>query len=93
MRMMGLSDFNYWLSWFIFYAIIVTIISLISTGIICSSVFAHSNWGLIFLFFWGFGISLFGYIVFIQAFFTTPRTASIISILIYFFTSFADYAV
>ncbi|CDW85063.1 abc transporter family protein [Stylonychia lemnae] len=67
MRMMGLSDFNYWLSWFIFYSIVVTIISLVSTGIICS--------------------------IFIQSFFTTPRTASIISILIYFFTSFADYAV
>ena len=63
--MMGLSDTNYWLSWFIFYAIIVTIISVISTIIICSKVFAYSNWGLIFLFFWGFGISLFGYIVFI----------------------------
>lgn len=93
MRMMGLSDINYWLSWFIFYTCIVTIISLVSTGILCSNVFKYSNWGLIFIFFWGFGISLFGYIIFIQSLFTNPRTASIVSILIYFFTSFADYAV
>eukprot|EP00347_Sterkiella_histriomuscorum_P006793 403351411 len=59
MRMMGLSDVNYWLSWFIFYSSIVTIIS----------------------------------IFFIQSLFTNPRTASVMSILIYFFTSFADYAV
>ena len=65
MRMMGLSDTTYWLSWFFFYAIIVTIISLVSTILICSKVFPNSNWGLIFLFFWLFGISLFGYIVFI----------------------------
>lgn len=93
MRMMGLSDVNYWLSWFIFYAIIVTIISISSTAILCTRVFANSSWWLIFLLFWGFGISLFGYIVFIQSLFTNARTASIMSILIYFFTSFADYAV
>lgn len=93
MRMMGLSDTIYWLSWFIFYTIIVTIISIASTAIICSKVFPHSNWGLILLFFWLYGMSLFGYIIFIQSLFSVPRTASIMSILIYFFTSFLDFTV
>jgi hypothetical protein len=93
MRMMGLSDTTYWASWFVFYTIIVTIISLLSTFMICFKVFPHSNWLLIFLLFWLFGMSLFGYIMFIQSLFSVPRTASIMSILIYFFTSFLDFTV
>lgn len=91
--MMGLSDVNYWLSWFIFYFIIVTIIGLTSSLILCTTIFTHSSWYLIFFFIWGLGISLFGYVIFIQSLFTNPRTASLMSILIYFFTYFADYAV
>ena len=93
MRMMGLTDTIYWTSWFIFYTIIVTIISLVSTIIITTKVFPHSNWGLILLFFWLFGMSLFGYVMFCQSLFSNSRVASIFSVLIYFFTSFLDFAV
>ena len=93
MKMMGLSDTIYWLSWLIFYSIIVTVISGISTLLICIKVFAHSNTALIFLFFWSFGMSLFGYVMFFQSLFSSAKLASIFSVLIYFFTSFLDFAV
>lgn len=34
MRMMGLNDFSYWLSWWIYYFIIVTIISILVTAVL-----------------------------------------------------------
>ena len=39
MKMMGLTDFPYWLSWFVYYFAIMTIISLVSLLIVSGSVF------------------------------------------------------
>jgi ATP-binding cassette subfamily A (ABC1) protein 3 len=88
MRMMGLSDFAYWLSWFLYYLMVSTIISLCCTIILCTKVFPHSNWGLIFLFFWLYGISLFGFCMLVSPFFYKARVASIVSSLVFFFTFF-----
>lgn len=60
MKMMGLTDFSYWLSWFTYYVIIVTLITILCLIILGPVVFKNSNIGYIFLFFWIFGISLFG---------------------------------
>lgn len=88
MRMMGLSDASYWLSWFTYYLIIVTIISVLCIIILSANVFKYSNRGLIFLYFWVYGMSLFGLCIFLQAFFSTARVAAITGTLIYFGTSF-----
>lgn len=65
MRMMGLNDFSYWLSWWVYYFIIVTIISLLVTAVVSFRVFKFSNKGLLFLVFWIYGLSLFGLAVFL----------------------------
>jgi hypothetical protein len=88
MRMMGLSDASYWLSWFTYYLIIVTIISVLCIIILSANVFKYSNRGYIFLYFWVYGMSLFGLCIFLQAFFSTARVAAITGTLIYFGTSF-----
>ena len=88
MRMMGLMDSSYWLSWLCYYLIIVTIISGLSVLIIAFSVFPHSNKGYIFLYFWMYGVSLFGFSIFISSFFSRARVAAITGTLIYFGTSF-----
>jgi hypothetical protein len=38
MKMMGLVDFSYWLSWFFYYLIIVTIISGLCIGVLSINV-------------------------------------------------------
>lgn len=91
--MMGLKDAPYWLSWFIYYASIVTVISFSSLLILKINVFVHSNPLLLFLFFWIYGISLFGFILVIQALFNSALVASIAGTLIYFSTSFIDFAI
>ena len=93
MKMMGLNDFSYWLSWWVYYFIIVTIISALVILILSFNVLKYSNVGLVFLFFWIYGLSLFGLAVFLQAFFSKARIAAISGTLVYFGTSFINVAV
>jgi len=65
MKMMGMQDSSYWLSWFFYYFIIVTFISVISVLTLSANVIVVSDKGIIFAFFWIYGMSLFGLIVFL----------------------------
>jgi hypothetical protein len=93
MKMMGLSDLSYWLSWACYYFIIVTIITVLIIIVLSPTVLEYSNKGMIFVIFWVYGLSLFGLSVFLSSFFSTARAASITSTLIYFGTSFVNQAV
>lgn len=65
MKMMGLNDFSYWLSWWIYYIVITTVISGLCIGVLSINVLKYSNKGLVFLIFWVYGNSLFGLAVFL----------------------------
>lgn len=93
MKMMGLNDFSYWLSWFVYYLIIVTIISVLCIIVLSFNVIKYSNKGLIFLFFWVYGVSLFGLCIFLQSIFSRARIASISGTFVYFVTSFINFVV
>jgi len=93
MKMMGLSDFSYWLSWWSYYFIVVTLISVFCLIILSINVFVNSNKGVIFLFLWVYGNSLFGMCVLLQSFFSKARVAAITGTLVYFGTSFINQAV
>ena len=86
MRMMGLTDFPYWLSWFVYYTTIITVLCFIMT-LILTPVLASSNKFLVFLNIWIFGLSLFSFGIFISAFFSNGKAASIAGCFIYYFTS------
>mmetsp|Transcript_40629 Transcript_40629/g.29239 ORF Transcript_40629/g.29239 Transcript_40629/m.29239 type:complete len:223 (-) Transcript_40629:4084-4752(-) len=88
MRMMGLSDVPYWLSWFTYYTITSTFISVFGWAILCINVIEYSGKIYILGYFWLYGMSLFGFIVFIQAFFSRSMYAGIFGTLIYFGSSF-----
>lgn len=93
MKMMGLTDFSYWLSWWVYYLIIVTIISGLVIIVLSFNVLKYSNRGLVFLIFWIYGLSLFGLAIFLQSFFFNARVAAIAGTLVYFGTSFINTAV
>ena len=93
MRMMGLQDFAYWSSWYSYYTMINTAISLISWAILYFLVFSKTAWWLILAMLWLFGQSLFGIILITQAIFSKPRAAAITSSLIYFGFSMFQYFV
>jgi len=92
-RMMGMTDLPYWLSWFTFYTIQNTIISFIAWAALCINVIGNSNKGLIFLYIWLFGESIFGQIVLLQACFQKSKYAGITSSIIYFGLLFASFPV
>ena len=93
MRVMGMSQASYWLSWFIWFMAICSIIAGSSTLITKYEVLPHSNPGLIFSYFWLYGLSLFGYGVLMSSLFSSAMIASLTSNLLYFFTHLCDYAV
>ena len=93
MKMMGLNDFSYWLSWWVYYMVITTIISGLCIGVLSINVLKYSNRGLVFLIFWVYGLSLFGLAVFLSSFFSRARVAAIAGTLVYFGTSFINVAV
>lgn len=88
MKMMGLSDSSYWLSWISFYACIVTLISAIVVmqlrGVI------KTEMSLMFAIVWLYGMSLFGYALIVQSFFSKARTAGGFVAVAYFVSSFFD---
>ena len=83
MRMMGMRDTSYWLSWFWYHTIISFLISVaiafMSGYWIFSEVTVMSIWVLFFLY----GQAIFGLILFIQSLFTQARTAAIMCVLFY----------
>ena len=86
MRMMGLTDFPYWMSWFLYYTIIMTFLCIIMTCILIK-VFDATNKLVVFIHIWMFGMSLFSFGVFISAFFSNGKAASIVGCFMYYFTS------
>ena len=58
MKMMGMTDLSFYLSWCISYLVIYTILCLINASILTAAVFTHSNWFFIFLYLWIFCIVL-----------------------------------
>jgi len=88
MKMMGLTDSSYWLSWLTYFAMVVTMISLISTAMLANLL--KTDTSVVFVLFWLYGMSLFGYCLIIQSLFDKARTAGGFVATIYFIASFFD---
>ena len=55
MRIMGMTDLPYWLSWFVFYTVINTIVTTLCWSILMIKVINYSNPMYVWLFFWLYG--------------------------------------
>jgi hypothetical protein len=84
MRMMGLGDFAYWLSWLIHFTTINTVISVLAWVILCINVIKASNPFLILPLIWLYGQSLFAQIILVQSFITKSQYAGVAVTLVYF---------
>mmetsp|Transcript_18708 Transcript_18708/g.25274 ORF Transcript_18708/g.25274 Transcript_18708/m.25274 type:complete len:151 (-) Transcript_18708:975-1427(-) len=60
MRIMGMTDLPYWMSWFVFYTITNTVVTTIAWATLLPAVINFSNIGYIWLFFWLYGEAIFG---------------------------------
>lgn len=87
MKIMGLTDFPYWLSWLSYYVVITTIQCIVMV-LILIPVFEYSNLFLIFLYLWLYGMTMFAFGLFIGSFFSTAKTAAIVGTMAFYITSF-----
>jgi ATP-binding cassette, subfamily A (ABC1), member 3 len=84
MRMMGMTDFPYWLSWFVYYTLLSTVISVIAWATLCINVIRYSNPWLMLLFFWLYGQATFGQIIIMQSTFSRSKFSGLVSCIVYF---------
>jgi hypothetical protein len=87
MRMMGMKETPYWLSWFWYHTCISFIISLAIALIAGYKIFSFTTIFTIWLLFFLYGQAIFGIILTVQSMFTQARTAAIMCVLIYLGTS------
>ena len=79
MRIMGMSDVAYWLSWFLTYAIILLLASLILTGILVSvRVFSDSSYVLLAIILYLYGLSIIMFAFMVTPFFKVAKTAGVV---------------
>ena len=83
MRMMGMSDSSFYLSWIIYYLLVTFVISLICNLILKASIFKHSDYFLMFLVHWIYGISLIFQGIFVTSFFTNSKMGVVFGIVLF----------
>lgn len=88
MRMMGLTEFSYWFSWALYWILINTYISIVSVIILAVYLIHFSQLWYIWLMLWIYGMALFGFVIFAQAFFQKARNAAIFTSISYLALSF-----
>ena len=86
MKMMGLKDRAYWLSWFAYYIIICIAIVSVCPGVLYSNVYQYTSYFLWWLIYFLFGMAIFSFGLFLAALFNKARIASITGTMIYFAT-------
>lgn len=84
MRMMGMTDISYWLSWFTYYSFVNLLVSTLSWLILNFAVFNHTNGFLVWILLWLFGQSLFSLILLAQSLFSRARQAAYVTTSLYF---------
>ena len=84
MRIMGMTDLPYWMSWFVFYTVVNTIVTTLSWGILTINVLSYTKTFYIWIFFWLYGQAVFGQIVLLQSLFSRSKYAGIVSTVVYF---------
>jgi ATP-binding cassette, subfamily A (ABC1), member 3 len=89
MKIMGLTDAPYWLSWFTYYAIINTILC-VTMLLIMLGIYEYSNYFLLFMYLWLYGMTMFSYGVFVSAFFSSGKTAAIVATMLFYLSSFIN---
>lgn len=83
MRMMGLNEIAYWASWLLYYSIINIVVASMCTIMLYATLFKHSQPLIVWLFFFMYGLALFGFVTFVQAFFFNSRYGAVFAAILY----------
>jgi len=92
MKIMGLMDLPYWLSWYTLYITIYFVIAVLCT-LVSIPIFAHSNIFVVFLMYFLYGLSCIAFSMLIISFFTRAKTAILVGVLVFFITYFVIFTI
>ena len=84
MRMMGMKDYAYWLSWYVYYTAVSTCIVFLAWLVLLINVMDHSNSFLVLVFMIFYAQAVFGQIIFLQSMFESSKYSGLVGTLIYF---------
>ncbi len=84
MRIVGITDSTYFTSYFVFYGIMQAVIAFIGMAISCGSLFPTTNYLLLSLFFFLFGLAIYPIALIMCALFQRPSVAKIIGFVGFF---------
>lgn len=93
MKMMGLSEFAYNMSWLITFLTQLTLVSGLITGVTADSVFEYSDKSYVFLFFFAFSLAIMSFCFLLASIFQKAKTAALLGPLLFFAAFFPSYAV
>ncbi|EAR97153.2 ABC transporter family protein (macronuclear) [Tetrahymena thermophila SB210] len=85
MKIMGMSTASFYISWVLYYLIIFVLTSILVATILKTAIFKHSDWSVLFVWHFLFGISLLFQSLFITTFFTKARIGNIAAMLFFLF--------
>lgn len=92
MKMMGLTDSAYNLSWLITTFLQMTFISILITLVTGGSVFEYSNKVYVFIYFEAFSLAVINMCFLLSTFFSRSKSASLLGPMIFFASFFPYYA-
>mmetsp|Transcript_24372 Transcript_24372/g.21540 ORF Transcript_24372/g.21540 Transcript_24372/m.21540 type:complete len:1036 (+) Transcript_24372:413-3520(+) len=84
MKIMGLKSSAFFFSWFIFYFIIFTLVSFLSSLVFFGTFLEYSNFGLIFLWHWFFSLATMAMGFFSTAFFSKAKVGNVFAFVLAF---------
>ena len=84
MRMMGMLDKAYWLSWYVYYSIISTLIVVLAWCVLLINCIKYSNPFLVLVFMLLYAQAVFAEIIFLASLFEKSKYSGIVGTLIYF---------
>jgi ATP-binding cassette, subfamily A (ABC1), member 3 len=93
MRMMGLTEFAYNLSWLITTTIQMSLVSLLIVLVTSTTVFEYSDKILVFLYFFAFSLAVINMCFLMAPFFSRSKVASLMGPMLFFASFFPYYAV
>jgi hypothetical protein len=93
MKMMGLTNFAYNMSWLITISLQLTLVSLLITLVTSTSVFEYSNKVLVFIYFMAFSFAIMNFCFMLSTFFSRSKIASLVGPMLFFGSFFPYYAV
>ena len=91
MRMMGMGEVSLFAAWYITYIIIFTAVAVLVVIVTGSNIFGRSDFFLMFLVFWLFGVSSVALCFLISAFFSRSKLAAVVGTVLYIAAFFPYY--